>query len=603
MTADASRPSPDSWLRIPPALGRRLVLILSLILAAWVATVDVSGLIRAWNRDRGEVYDGFFWADGEGARGFMTVTSVDPDGPGARAGFRVGDEVKLANPADNWAVGDVGDVIKGWRRRDGVVTPVEWTLAQDEWTAQEEAERPFDLMSRAALTFGALTAGFVMIRSRGTGSASLLGVAIACNMLVGAGPPTWIDNPGLLVALGQLNIGILTAACVAYFAFARRFRRETTGKDGALSRWSWRVLATLLLTAWLVDTFRNLLIPPSWTNGLYILVYAGVFTGLGLAMTTLVAGWRDAERETRSRYVVMLLGVGAMVMTQVFGAIVNLTGNSFSLSNPFAVGWTFSPLIGLLLFVYAVFRHRVLDIGFAVNRTLVYGVLSTVLLLTFGLAEKGIEALLPESAREANVLISAGIALAIFFVFHHAQDLVEKVIEGLFFRRWRENESQLKRFVRRAAYFTRPDALLDGLIAELRRFSSGASVGVWQGQARGYVRLSSDGGAKRFDLDEPALVALRAEREPLDGDAAAALDAALVLPMTYRDELTGFVALGLKPNGEVWRPDERAALADAVQKIGLDLHALRLEALERENAELKQSQRVLRTELRRAVAG
>lgn len=602
MTAEALRPPSDGRFRLSPELGRRLVLTLSLILAAWVAVVDVSALVRTWNRDRGEVYDGFLWGDGEGARGFMNVNWVDPEGPGAQAGFRVGDQVRLADPDHNWG-GKIGEVVKGWRRRDGVVTPVQWTLIQAEWTAEQEAQRPFELLSRGVLAFGALTAAFVMFRSRGAGSASLLGIAIACNMLGGVGPPFWINDPKWTTVLSLLNVAILSGACVAYFAFARRFRQETSGKDGALARWSWRILAAVIGGAWLVSAIQNLVIDVNWIEGLNTVFAASVFIGMGLAMATLFAGWRDAERETRSRYVVMLLGVGAMAMLQVFGLIINLTSNDFRLSNPLAVGYTFTPLIGLLLFIYAVFRHRVLDVGFAVNRTLVYGALSTVLLLAFGLAEKGIEALLPESAHQANALVSAGIALVIFLFFHHARDIVEKVIEGLFFRRWRENESQLKRFVRRAAYFTRPHGLLDGLVAELRRFSSGASVGVWQGQANGYVRLTADGGAKRLDLDEPVLVALRAEREPLEGEAAAALGAALVLPMTYRDELTGFVALGLKPNGEVWRPDERAALADAVQKTGLDLHALRLEALERENTELKQSQRMLRTELRRALAG
>lgn len=126
MTAAVSRPSPGGGPRFLPLLGRRFVLILSLILAAWVAVVDVSALVRTWNRDRGEVYDGFLWSDGEGARGFMNVTWVDPEGPGARAGFRVGDQVRLADPDHNWG-GKVGEVVKGWRRRDGVVTPAQWT--------------------------------------------------------------------------------------------------------------------------------------------------------------------------------------------------------------------------------------------------------------------------------------------------------------------------------------------------------------------------------------------------------------------------------------------------------------------------------------------
>ena len=89
--------------------------------------------------------------------------------------------------------------------------------------------------------------------------------------------------------------------------------------------------------------------------------------------------------------------------------------------------------------------------------------------------------------------------------------------------------------------------------------------------------------AARFDLDDPAIVALRAERLPLH-DAFFAGD--LVVPMVHRAEVIGFVAFGPKPNGEPYRPDEEAVLAEAVHGIGADLHVLRVEELERRNAEL-----------------
>jgi hypothetical protein len=49
--------------------------------------------------------------------------------------------------------------------------------------------------------------------------------------------------------------------------------------------------------------------------------------------------------------------------------------------------------------------------------------------------------------------------------------------------------------------------------------------------------------------------------------------------MSHRGVLNGFVLLGSKPNGDLHRPDETDVLDFAAKQVGLDLHALRVEAL------------------------
>lgn len=73
---------------------------------------------------------------------------------------------------------------------------------------------------------------------------------------------------------------------------------------------------------------------------------------------------------------------------------------------------------------------------------------------------------------------------------------------------------------------------------------------------------------------------LRADLKSLGIDDAESLDAALALPMVYRNDVTGFLLLGPKPSGSSYRPDEVRTLTAAVRKIGLDLHTLRIEELE-----------------------
>lgn len=95
-------------------------------------------------------------------------------------------------------------------------------------------------------------------------------------------------------------------------------------------------------------------------------------------------------------------------------------------------------------------------------------------------------------------------------------------------------------------------------------------------------------------------MALRAKRGPVDpADTASSLAPGLALPMLHRNVLLGFALLGFKPGGDAYRPDEAEVLAYAAHHIGLDLHALKIEQLERERTELTQAVRRLEVEIAR----
>ena len=96
----------------------------------------------------------------------------------------------------------------------------------------------------------------------------------------------------------------------------------------------------------------------------------------------------------------------------------------------------------LALLVYGVLSRNLFDLNFALNRTLVYGVVSFVLLAAFGLAEWGVEQLhlIPEEWHEGGTFVSAGIALALFLSFHRLRDWVERHVERLLFRDWHDRQ-------------------------------------------------------------------------------------------------------------------------------------------------------------------
>ena len=64
--------------------------------------------------------------------------------------------------------------------------------------------------------------------------------------------------------------------------------------------------------------------------------------------------------------------------------------------------------------------------------------------------------------------------------------------------------------------------------------------------------------------------------------------------MVNRNELTGAIALGAKPDGGSWRPDEIELIAAAALQSGRDLDALELKRLQHAAASLHQEIALLR---------
>ncbi len=559
--------------------------ILAFIVAMFVIVQDASGLAERLNHRAGYGDDLGFAGAGCDWRGDCVVGRVAKDSVADRAGIRPGDIVHYDHRVDCCRDMRAGEAIGVTVHRAAQAQHLILVTRPRPWTASNAEEMPATFFYYGGCLVMALVGAFVIVRSRGQTATLLLGLAIACNGLHGAYIHLWQTNrmvyPFFMTAIEL----IFSYAPALFVLFAWRFRAETNGRDGPLIRG----LAAALSFLTLVPAVMNLageIFGVIFGNDRLLtqIVAASSWINLGAALAILVMAWWEAPRQSRNRYRVMLAAIGMIMGQQLFGLLINLTGNVWRLENPLLIALVFCQMAGPLLFAYVVLRHRVLDLGFAINQTLVYGVVSFVVLLLFGLAEWGIEKILPREWAEANAVVSAMIALAIFLTFHRIRDLVEHVIEGLFFHKWRANESKLERFVKQAAHIVKPDALKAAAVAEFVRFSGGAEVAIYRADQAGFARDAGalTGLADQLDTDLAPLVELRAEGKPLFDTDAAELHAALVLPMVQRNDLTGFVALGAKPSGEAWRPDERAVLAAAAQAIGADLHALKIEELRQE---------------------
>jgi hypothetical protein len=322
--------------------------------------------------------------------------------------------------------------------------------------------------------------------------------------------------------------------------------------------------------------------------GTAYLAYVGVAGPL-----TLVAfwdGWRRSSGVLRQRFT-WLLGSFALFFVVSYSTWANwliIRANAQQYFNLIAVLGSLAMYVGLS---YAILRHRVLDMGLALNRSLVFAAVGAALLGTFQLLQVVTSRLLHFDDPAKAGLLSGVLAVLVVLAYPKVKSKAEWLIDRLFFRDWVAREADLARFVADARGFTEASSLAAALVGAVDRFTdrSGATLYVRGGDGRFERQQRSTAGAPQkvapqsLDADEPLAVALRAGRAVARCDEVhSAVPGELAVVLSRQRDLDAFVLIGGAPGGSVLRSDEVAALRGALQSVGVEWQALRWEALQRE---------------------
>lgn len=568
----------------------RIWRMLAIILALYVVGQDAMRVLRFSGLDPWAGTLGVTYVRAPGfAPGFVEVTSVKPGGPMDRVGVAKGDHLRFDTDVRNDALPIIGEERNFIHDNGHVQTRRHMVAVKAEARLIDAAQYRRSLLISLSALIAACFALFIIWRGGTILPTLLLGVSLANYSLVNSAPWIGFDSPTLRLVLNSVARILQTVSPVAFIAFSLEFYRQFVGPVWR-SAWvlMWVYAAVLLALLGISDYLDGAIrVWPVIGDGqdLYTAVR---LAGSVAALACVAFGWRHSPRETRQRYAVLFLAlfilVGARtaylyhlylwqgVQRQYSQIELGLAIASTTLSAP--------------LFAYAILKHKVLNLGLAISRTLIYGIISFGLLVIFSLVEWGSEQLMPRKALETNVLINAGAALMITIVFDPIKAFVERAVERLLFRSWHENEARLRRFVHDAVQIGSDDVLLDSSIAALRQFAQGAPGIVYLRNGDVYERRCGTWpeAPPVISGDDPVVVAFRTGQSPAEiAPLGTAIAGALVLPMMSRTEVEGFFALG---GGDRFRPDEIAVLGWAVEQIWLDLSALRLAKLEQDVAML-----------------
>jgi hypothetical protein len=433
----------------------------------------------------------------------------------------------------------------------------------------------------------------VLVGIRGAGNKAMRALALVL---------TLSTVPWLLVALpgGALHdfvadAGMPVAICLVYSLFLY-FSLQFPTQNPYLNRRLVRVLfrAFIVIFSTVIALFiahnygvlpwsvRQLIPLKTWQ---ILLIQVAVIASLD----ALWCAWRSSSGAERQRLAWVGICMGTIFATysiysfsSLFGVVLdrNIWSNLLD-----CIQLTAYTALG-----YAMLRYRLFDVGFAINRTLVFSITSMLLILVFFLIERAAHHFLHFEDAEKNALFNGSVAFGLFFTFNRLHHRVDHLIEKLLFREWHKNAEALRHFVGKAGHFTSSDDLLVALGHELDRFTGQAGYALYRAGADGQftcVHSTLTSAPVSINENDDVAVTLRATRAQTELRATHwVFPGEIAMPMMQGVKLNGMAIIGKKLTGDLYRPDEIEALAFAVTQVGLDLFALRVVQLEEENREM-----------------
>jgi hypothetical protein len=228
-------------------------------------------------------------------------------------------------------------------------------------------------------------------------------------------------------------------------------------------------------------------------------------------------------------------------------------------------------------YAYAILRHRVIDVGFVINRAIVFTIVTTLVFGIFAVISSFVERM--TLSRNDSIIAQSVAALVLAFSFDFGYKRVEGVIDRLFFRDRRAAVLALRRYIDEARYIRKTDALLDRAVDTVRdSFKCSAAVVFLEHGSHYRMAAASDSEAfpTAVDVDDAAFVRLRTYLSDVDlGDAPGSLGSSgYAFAMAVQNRLLGALVVGNRDNEENYDPEERDLLRSVAREVAAALAAI-----------------------------
>jgi hypothetical protein len=502
----------------------------------------------------------------------VRATSIEPGSAADVAGIRAGDtlDIRDASPVVRLRLNNVpraGEPLVLPLQRQGVrhtVTVTPRPLTTGEFWRRDGWDQ---VLSMIGEFWGILVAAVLVWRRPESIEAQLLAIVLIFNNLAVAisGGNFWMTPwPALDVATYAISLIFGGAAQIVLVLYTLQF-----GRPISLARRVVSLVTIALISCFCLAEAASEVGDWSATidPGVLAQTLPTVLNVVGysiMPVVCIVLAFFAARGAERPR---IAWAGGSFVLLYLGYMFFQATANDDSLKHYGDIVVDVATFVAPLGLTYALLNRRLLDVGFALNRAVVFTTLSLVIVGAFTLAEWALGSWLQSVSKATNLAVSAALALGLGLSIHPIHAWVDRFIDNVFFRKRHQDEKALRRFAHEAAFTTDPAAILERTTRELLDHAESTFADV----------LLYDGAGRYGDVDENdlALVALRASGERVDlHGLETAVHGDFAYPMVARGRFVGALVIGPKRSHEPYAPDESAAIAEVAHGVGIALDLL-----------------------------
>lgn len=160
------------------------------------------------------------------------------------------------------------------------------------------------------------------------------------------------------------------------------------------------------------------------------------FVSVVIGIGSLVSHWRRDEGVVRPQFVVVGAGFFVLLVTTAIAGLnillVEVMGVDLGLTGPVTMAFGLATVVCAVAFGVAVLRYRLFEIDLVVNRTIVYGLLTLGVVVTYAVLVIGVGAVLPGASDQGLALAATGVvAVAFDPARRRLQRQVNRVVFGL----------------------------------------------------------------------------------------------------------------------------------------------------------------------------
>ena len=566
--------------------------MLVVVLAGW-AFVEVLAGLNAFIHPPGHFGFDFVASGNE-----ILITRVDPSSAAADAGLRAGDqgEWQYLDPVDRYrlqsplAYKPAGMSIRLFVVRNRVIFPVTMAARPDPAALNDAIAEA--LAIAVTLIFVGIASVLVLMRPTIVTWSFLLFASgysiVQFGSLHGMLIPPWSDIHAATTSLA------LAAAVWGGGLFLSRF---PDGRPARLGRWYEAYLAAAGATLGLLffKLFGDFAARGTMLAKIYLwLMIVTVIVSIALLLVRYRQG--GAER-ARGRWV--MLGSSVSLAALIADFALRLKGVQGFNNSPVDLALTSAVVLIPISVAYAILRHRVIDVNFVISRALIYGAITSAVVVLFSFVEWFIGKKLSAGGLAAFVEVAGALTIGFWFNAIHAR--VERFFEGIFFRAQHRAEQHLARVVAAIAHAGAVETVDDFLTVEpSSAYGLGSAALFRRAGGNRFERVAAvgwpSGTLDVLETSDPLVAYLSAERATLDleevGWTAQDLPAAgahpvVAAPVAARNRLMAIALYGPHRSGEALDPDERRMLLDLAGAAAFAYDHLEAEALRREIAAMR----------------